>query len=99
MSMFRPYLVNPASYLHRVHLFFLSDFSTKVAFSGTQSTSKEMAKRPLDAHCSPNTMYTSTGVDRREPPYFCDKLRKANEIKFYESCSVEYTTLETKRNK
>ena len=53
MSMFRPYLVNPASYLHRIHPFFWNDFSTKVALSGTQSTGQVMAKRPLDARPIP----------------------------------------------
>ena len=41
-------------------------------------------------------MYTSTGVDRRESPSFYDQLRKANELRFHESYSVEYAALERK---
>jgi hypothetical protein len=49
MRMYRPYLSNPTTYLHRTHSFFLNDFSTKVTVSGTQSTGQEMPKRPFDA--------------------------------------------------
>ena len=86
MNMYRPYFANPTSYLHGIHTCFLNDFSTKVAVSGTQSTGQEMVKRAY----TPNA---STAVDGRDSAYCWDKLCKANEIKFDNSCSVEYTTL------
>ena len=86
MNMYRPYLANTTSCLHGIRACLLNDFSTKVAVSGTQSTGQEMVKCAY----TPNT---STGVDGRDSAYCWDKLRKANEIKFDNSCSVEYTTL------
>ncbi|KAH0831103.1 ribonuclease H-like protein [Lanmaoa asiatica] len=100
MSMFRLYLTNQTSYLHRVHPFFLNDFSTKVVVPGTQSTGQEMTNRSLGTiSCVLPGELTEESHHASQPTFTMNNAQETRQIKPHPTIHAQLSTSPSKRGK